>query len=30
MIAINEAYRMGLLGFKNWLPNLVAGLINMG
>lgn len=27
MIAIHEAYRLGLLGFKNWLPNLVAGLI---
>ena len=27
MIAIQEAYRTGLLGFKNWLPNLVAGLI---
>lgn len=27
MIAIHEAYRAGLLGFKNWLPNLVAGLI---
>ena len=27
MIAIQEAYRSGLLGFKNWLPNLVAGLI---
>jgi SulP family sulfate permease len=27
MIAIQEAYRMGLLGFKNWLPNLEAGLI---
>lgn len=27
MIAIHEAYRMGLLGFKNWLPNLMAGLI---
>jgi len=27
MIAILEAYRTGLLGFKNWLPNLVAGLI---
>ncbi len=27
MIAIYEAYRTGLLGFKNWLPNLVAGLI---
>lgn len=27
MIAIHEAYRTGLLGFKNWLPNLVAGII---
>lgn len=27
MIAILEAYRTGLLGFKYWLPNLVAGLI---
>lgn len=27
MIAILEAYRTGLLEFKNWLPNLVAGLI---
>lgn len=27
MIAILDAYRTGLLGFKNWLPNLVAGLI---
>lgn len=27
MIAIHEAYRKGLLGGKNWLPNLVAGLI---
>jgi SulP family sulfate permease len=27
MIAIYEAYRTGLLGFKNWFPNLVAGLI---
>ena len=27
MIAIYEAYRTGLLGFKNWLPNLIAGLI---
>lgn len=27
MIAIYEAYRTGLLGFKNWLPNLVAGFI---
>lgn len=27
MIAIIEAYRSGLLKFKNWLPNIVAGLI---
>lgn len=27
MIAIHEAYCKGLLGFKNWLPNLVAGII---
>jgi MFS superfamily sulfate permease-like transporter len=27
MIAIYEAYRKGLLGFRNWLPNVVAGLI---
>lgn len=27
MIAIIEAYRAGLLKFKNWLPNVVAGLI---
>jgi SulP family sulfate permease len=27
MIAIHEAYRTGLLGFKHWLPNLMAGLI---
>lgn len=27
MIAIYEAYSKGLLRFKNWLPNLVAGLI---
>src|SRR5471030_164640 len=27
MIAIIEAYRAGLLNRKNWLPNLVAGLI---
>lgn len=27
MIAILEAYRTGLLGSKNWFPNLVAGLI---
>ena len=27
MIAICEAYRKGLLEVKNWLPNLVAGLI---
>ncbi len=27
MIAIREAYRAGLCGFKNWLPNLVAGFI---
>lgn len=27
MIAIHEAYRTNLLGFKNWLPNLVAGLV---
>src|SRR5438045_7156515 len=27
MIVIIEAYRAGLLKFKNWLPNLVAGLI---
>ncbi|MFZ2314030.1 MAG: SulP family inorganic anion transporter [Gammaproteobacteria bacterium] len=27
MIVIIEAYRAGLLKFKNWLPNIVAGLI---
>lgn len=27
MIVIIEAYRTGLLNFKNWLPNIVAGLI---
>lgn len=27
MIAIIEAYHSGLLKFKNWLPNIVAGLI---
>ncbi len=27
MIVIIEAYRAGLLNFKNWLPNIVAGLI---
>lgn len=26
MIVIIEAYRAGLLKFKNWLPNIVAGL----
>ncbi len=27
MLAIIEAYRAGLLKVKNWLPNVVAGLI---
>jgi len=27
MIVIIEAYRAGLLKFKNWLPNIIAGLI---
>jgi len=27
MIVIVEAYRAGLLKFKNWIPNIVAGLI---
>src|SRR6201993_3683842 len=27
MIVIIEAYRAGLLKFKNWLPNITAGLI---
>ena len=27
MIVIVEAYRAGLLKYKNWLPNIVAGLI---
>jgi len=27
MIVIIEAYRAGLLNFRNWLPNIVAGLI---
>src|SRR5471030_2797065 len=27
MIVIIEAYRAGLLKFKNWLPNIMAGLI---
>lgn len=27
MIAIMEAYQAGLLKFKNWLPNVVAGLV---
>lgn len=27
MIAIQEAYRSGLLGVKNWFPNIIAGLI---
>ena len=27
MIVIIEAYRAGLFKFKNWLPNIIAGLI---
>jgi len=27
MIAIIDAYRSGLLNFKNWYPNIIAGLI---
>src|SRR5471030_62853 len=27
MIVIIESYRAGLLKFKNWLPNIMAGLI---
>src|SRR6202795_4317866 len=27
MLAVVEAYRAGLLKFKNWWPNLIAGLI---
>lgn len=27
MIVIIEAYRAGLLKYKNWLPNIIAGLI---
>src|SRR5579872_7215524 len=27
MIVIIEAYRAGLLKFKNWLPNIIAGLV---
>src|SRR5450432_3028582 len=27
MIVIIEAYRAGLLKFKNWLPNVLAGVI---
>src|SRR5947208_13256177 len=27
MIAIIESYRSGLLNSKNWLPNIIAGII---